>query len=111
MRIPSVIPVVKLMKKILKFVLSKYHKFWTPVAIAILGLVFYSSRFFENFLEDYVPHLAAIAIALLVIAFVLLILGVAVDFSATDYRAKDKSIQDVDEGENAGEKKPPFPIS
>jgi undecaprenyl pyrophosphate phosphatase UppP len=98
------------MKKILKFILSKYHKFWTPVAIALLGLAFYASRFFENFIEDYVPHLSAIAIALLVIAFVMLILGVAVDWSRTDYRANDQSLKDVDEAKNTGENPSSSPI-
>jgi uncharacterized membrane protein YdbT with pleckstrin-like domain len=90
------------MKKILNFILSKYHKFWTPVAVAMLGLVLYSLRFFENFIEDNVPHLSAIAISLFVIAFVLLILGVVVDWTNTGYRAKDESLRDEDEAEKSG---------
>jgi uncharacterized membrane protein HdeD (DUF308 family) len=93
------------MKKIIKTILSKYDKFWTPVAIAILGLVIYAMRFIDDFIREFVPHLSAIAISLVVIAFVLLILGVAVDWSRVEYRANDAALQDVDEAKNTGKNK------
>jgi predicted PurR-regulated permease PerM len=68
------------MKKIIKAILSKYDSFWTPVVIAACGVVLYLLRFFENFFEDHVPHLSAIAIALLVISFILLVVGGPVDW-------------------------------
>ncbi len=92
------------MKKILKTILSKYDTFWTPVIIAALGLVAYGLRFFDNFVREYVPHLTAIAVALFVIAMVLFVLGVTVNWTNTDYRAHDASIQDVDETKDTPKK-------
>ncbi len=76
------------MKKIIKRILSKYDSFWTPVIIAAIGVAFYSLRFFENPIEDYVPHLSAIAISLIVVAFILLILGGPVNWFQADDKTK-----------------------
>ena len=59
----------------MKHKLPKLDTFWTALVIAAIGIVVYGLRFFENFFEEYVPHLSAIAISLLVVAFILLILG------------------------------------
>jgi NhaP-type Na+/H+ or K+/H+ antiporter len=81
------------MKKIAKYVLSKYDPFWTPVGIAGLGIAFYISRFFD-FIEDHVHHQSAIAIALLVVAFTLVLLGTHVDWFHADYGTRDELEED-----------------
>jgi predicted PurR-regulated permease PerM len=78
------------MKKIIKFILSKYDSFWTPVVIAACGVVIYILRFFENFFEDHVPHLSAIAVLLLVISFILLVLGGPINWFKVDEKKKDE---------------------
>jgi uncharacterized membrane protein HdeD (DUF308 family) len=84
------------MKKIIKFILSKYDSFWTPVVIAAIGIVLYVLRFFENFFEDHVPHLSAIAISLLVIAFTLLVLGGPIKWFKVDDKTKDEEKKYMD---------------
>jgi hypothetical protein len=84
------------MKKTIKHILSKYDSFWTPVGIAAVGVVFYLLRFFENPIEDYVPHLSAIAIALLVISLVLLVLGGPINWFKAQDKKKDEEEQDME---------------
>jgi hypothetical protein len=86
----------KEMKKILKYILSKYDPFWTPIVIAAVGVAFYVLRFFENPIEDYIPHLSAIAISLLVISFLLLVLGGPVNWFKANDKTKDEEKKYMD---------------
>jgi undecaprenyl pyrophosphate phosphatase UppP len=69
----------KKMKKIIKFI--KYDSFWTPVVLAACGVVIYSFRFID-IIEDNIHHLSFLAMALVLIAFILIVLGARVDWFA-----------------------------
>jgi hypothetical protein len=55
--------------------LPKIGSFWIPVGVFVIGVVLFLSRFTENFIEDYVPHLSAISFFLVAVAFILVWLG------------------------------------
>ena len=55
--------------------LPKIGSFWIPVVVFTVGVIVFLSRFFENPIEEYVPHLSAIAFLLVVVAFILVWLG------------------------------------
>jgi uncharacterized membrane protein YoaK (UPF0700 family) len=55
--------------------LPKFDTFWIPVLFFACGVVVYALRFFENIVEENVPHLSAIAFLLVAIAFIMVWLG------------------------------------
>ena len=59
----------------MKHKLPKLDLFWAALVFAALGIAAYILRFFENIIEDYIPHLAALSVSLLVVALVLFILS------------------------------------
>jgi nicotinamide riboside transporter PnuC len=58
-----------------KMHLPKIGSFWVPVAVFVVGVVLFVSRFTENFIEENVPHLSAISFFLVAVAFILVWLG------------------------------------
>jgi undecaprenyl pyrophosphate phosphatase UppP len=86
----------KEMKKILKYILSKYDPFWTPIVIAAIGVAIYLLRFFENPIEDHIPHLSAIAISLIVVSVLLLVLGGPVDWFRPNDKTKEEEKKYMD---------------